>query len=625
MSDHKERFDLPLTLGDKEDRPNRKKYHSLVSSSAERVLALHKIKAHYKAISPSEDPSLFAHKALRELQINYILHENDISSIPSKGPALVVANHPFGGIDGLILTSVIHSVRKDFKILANFFLGAIPDLRPLFFLVDPFDTKSSISKNISAINRSVRWVREGHMLIVFPAGEVSHFSIRSLRVEDPKWSDTISRLVHLTKSPVLPVYFHGRNSILFQLAGFVHPRVRTVLLPRELLKKRTSDIELKVGRLIPYKRLSSIKEPARLTEYLRFRTYLLGKAFKRRKSISKASEKARLRKAKYQPVAPPQDVAVLEKELAGLPRDQRLLDGGEFFVYCGRSRQIPNILGEIGRLREKTFRLVGEGTGRSMDLDHYDEFYVHLFVWNTEKKEVVGAYRLGATDEILPKYGKNGLYTQTLFKYRNKLLDQLDPALEMGRTFVRKEYQRSYSPLLLLWKGIGHYVALHPRYRILFGAVSITRDYLTYSRKLIAAFMNNKHSLPGLSKMVKPRNRLRHKLAMSLKRGLAERWWEDIEELSTWISGIEKDGKGVPILFKQYLKLGGKVICFNVDPQFGNTLDGLIIVDLTLTDHKIMRRYLGEEGFEGFKRYHEKIIGGVSRSNLPLDSCANDF
>ena len=622
MSNNKEPFELPITLEDKGNHSNKKKYLSLISGSAERLLAIHKIKEYYNEISPSENPSHFVRNALNKLQINYVLRDADLSAIPSSGPTVVIANHPFGGIDGMILTSIIHSVRTDFKILANYFLGAIPDMRPLFFLVDPFETKRSTSKNISAVNRSVRWVRDGGMLIVFPAGEVSHFSLRRLRVEDSKWSNTMARLVHLTKAPVLPIYFNGHNSVVFQLAGFIHPRVRTVMLPRELLKKRTADIQLKIGNLIPYKRLSTIRDASKLTEYLRFRTYLLEKAFKKKGKIFKKSGEIPRRRENLEPIATPQTRSVLAKEVADLPGHQKLLDGGDFSVYCGRVTQMPNIVREIGRLREKTFRMVGEGTGKNTDLDRFDEFYVHLFVWSNELKEVVGAYRLGPTDEILPKYGKKGLYTQTLFKFRKRLLEQMDPALEMGRTFVRPEYQKSYSPLLLLWKGIGRYVALNPRYRFLFGAVSITRDYRTYSRKLIAAFMHNKHSWPSLSRMIKPRNRIRQKMTMRMKKKGAERWWEDVEEISAWISGIEEDGKGVPILFKQYLKLGGKIVCFNVDPQFGHTLDGLIIIDLTLTNKKIMTRYMGRDGFEIFKK-HQATLNTDSDifPRFSLDSC----
>jgi hypothetical protein len=302
----------------------------------------------------------------------------------------------------------------------------------------------------------------------------------------------------------------------------------------------------------------------------------------------------------------------MRKEVDSLPSGQKLISSNEFEVYYALAGQIPRLMKEIGRLREETFRMAGEGTGKAIDLDRFDNIYIHLFVWNRERNEVVGAYRLGASDEILAKHGKKGLYTQTLFRYHDRLLKEMGPALEMGRTFVRKEYQRSYSPLLLLWKGIGQYVVAHPRYRILFGAVSISNDYHSYSRRLMVAFLNMNRSLPDLGKMVKPRKPFRQKQVSGLH-WVNEDVEEGLDELSAWISGVEEDGKGVPILLKQYLKLGGKVLSFNVDKRFGNALDGLILVDLALTDHKILKRYMGDEGFNTFMNCHtEQSLPAIS-------------
>ena len=247
--------------------------------------------------------------------------------------------------------------------------------------------------------------------------------------------------------------------------------------------------------------------------------------------------------------------------------------------------------------------MAGEGTGNPIDLDRFDNIYTHLFVWNNVKNEVVGAYRLAPTDEILPKYGKKGLYTYTLFKFRDPFLVEIGPALEMGRTFVRREYQKNYSPLLLLWKGIGQYVVQHPRYKYLFGAVSISNDYQSYSRQLIAAFLKINNYSPELAKMIKPRNRFRQKRIVHLNSSLTDRHCSNIDELSSWVSRVEKDGKGVPVLLKQYLKLGGKVLSFNVDNDFGDVLDGLMLVNLTQTDPKLLKRYMGQDGLDRFLDY----------------------
>lgn len=592
-----------LRGSENEGSRTRRLLNRAANALAERLLAVHRIRGIYESLPACKDPFEFTQEALKALDVEPVVRERDLGAIPHSGPAVVVANHPFGGIDGLILISVLSRVRRDFKILANYFLGAIPDLEPVFFLVDPFGRKTSPAKNMAVIKQVIKWVKQGGMLVVFPAGEVSHLTWRSSKVQDPAWNDTAVRLVQSTKAPVVPVYFEGRNSKLFQAAGLVHPLLRTLMLPRELLKKRSSKIKLKIGSVIPYRRLKAFEKAADLREYLRFRTCLLALAFRGEKKLIRLPMKLENGLKKMETVMPQQEPMALRKEVDSLPPDQKLISGNEFEVYHALAGQIPRLMKEIGRLREETFRMAGEGTGKAVDLDRFDNIYIHLFVWNREKNEVVGAYRLGATDEILAKHGKKGLYTQTLFRYHHRLLKEMGPALEMGRTFVRKEYQRSYSPLLLLWKGIGQYVVAHPRYRILFGAVSISNDYHSYSRQLMVAFLSMNRSMPDLGKMVKPRKPFRTKQVSGLH-WVNEEVEEGLDELSAWISGVEKDGKGVPVLLKQYLKLGGKVLSFNVDKRFGNALDGLILVDLALTDPKILKRYMGDDGFNTFMHYH---------------------
>jgi putative hemolysin len=423
----------------------------------------------------------------------------------------------------------------------------------------------------------------------------------------------------MAKAPVLPIFFQGHNSTLFQAAGFLHPILRTLMLPRELLKRYGQEIRLKIGHPIPYKRLSLLNDPADLTAYLRFRTYLLEKAFTKSNGFLKLPLRKSRERGKFENIASPQEKSLLLKDVEGLPGHHLLLKSGSLSVYFARSHQMSHLLPEIGRLREETFRLAGEGTGKSIDLDRFDHDYIHLFIWNEENNEIVGAYRLGPTDEILPQKGKKGLYTHTLFKYKGTLLRGMDPALEMGRTFVRLEYQKSYSPLLLLWRGIGQFVVLNPRYKTLFGPVSITNDYRTYSRQLMAAFLKANNYLPDLSRLVKPRKKFKQKSMKSLGKNYSIYWQDDIEELSAWVSGIEGDGKGVPILLKQYLKLGGKILSFNLDPEFGNALDGLIMVDLLRTETRIMRRYMGEEGYKDFMHYHQ------SRSSAKKDDSGQRY
>ncbi len=587
------------------DNPFKRALSGLALSSLDRLLSLPTIRGYYHSLPQTKDPFDFINTALDKLDIGYSPQSNQKRTIPDSGPLIVVANHPFGGIDGLVLASIISQVRRDIRILANHYLGLFPELEPILFPVDPFGNRSSTNKNARSMLKAASWVKDGGILILFPAGEVSHFSISKKIITDPPWHNTIARLVHLTKSPVLPFFFHGKNSALFHIAGLIHPRLRTALLPRELLKKRSVNIHYKIGNPIPYKRLSDIKDINNLTSYVRFRTELLGKSNNRNNKILTFPMIDRFKK-KEMPVTSSEDHDFLIKEMTMLPADQKLVRNGDFSVYWARCTQIPRILHEIGRLRELTFRGTGEGTGNSIDLDRFDHTYIHIILWNEKNREIVGSYRIGRTDEILAREGKRGLYTYTLFKYRDSFLNNLGPALEMGRTFIREEYQKSYSALLLLWKGIGQYVVKNKKYRYLFGAVSISKNYQSYSKKLMVSFLEMNHGMPSLSKMIKPRTPFRITISRAgLNRVL--KWSNDIDEVSSWVSGIEKDDKGVPVLLRQYLKLGGKILCFNVDQNFNDVLDGLIFIDLLESDEKTLARYFGETGLKSFLAYHSGI------------------
>ena len=294
----------------------------------------------------------------------------------------------------------------------------------------------------------------------------------------------------------------------------------------------------------------------------------------------------------------------MESEIAALPPEALLDQQGDTTVFLAEANRVPNIVREIGRLRELTFRETGEGSGKEIDLDEFDTYYLHLFLWNRTTREVIGAYRLGQSDLILRNFGEKGFYTGTLFAYQRGFLERIDPALEMGRSFVRREYQRSYAPLLLLWRGIGAFLRSNPRYKILFGPVSISNEYHPNSRQLIVHFLKEYCRAEDLARFVRARSPLRTRPIQGWDSdgGNSVAW--DIEDLSAFIADIETDQKGVPILLKQYLRLGGKLLGFNVDPNFSNALDGLIVVDLVKTDPRLLERYMGKEAAASFLAYH---------------------
>jgi putative hemolysin len=590
--------------------PLPRKMFSVVGGAVEKMLAIDKINhIYYQAAESPEKETHFADRVLDNMDVSYEVATEDLARIPKTGPVVVVANHPFGGLEGLVLASLLKSVRPDVKLMANFLLERIPDLRDFFIFVDPFGRTESAKVNIKPLKETMAWLRGGNMLGVFPAGEVSHVNFRKGGVVDPPWSSTIARLIRKTETPVLPVYFVGTNSLVFQLLGMVHPRLRTAMLPHEFANKMNRTLHVRIGNLIPFEKLADLDEAA-LTEYIRMRTYHL------RDRKGDASQKKRvltlpvqitLPRAAMTPIVAPEPARILADELQQLPGGQKLLDNGNLEVYWAEARQIPRLLREIGRLREITFREVNEGTGQAIDLDPFDDYYVHVFIWQKIRQEVVGAYRLGKSDEILSRLGKRGLYTSTLFKYRKKLLKRISPALEMGRSFIRKEYQRNYSSLLVLWKGLAHYIAKNPDYKILFGPVSINSEYQSTSRQLLVGFLKMNESIPELARLVKARRPLRTNPLKYWKLRKMRRAVRDIDEVESLIADIETKLTGMPILLRQYLRLGGKLLAFNIDPNFSYVLDGLILVDLTKTDPKVLERYMGKTQAGQFLAYHGKV------------------
>ena len=572
------------------------------SGALERILGFRQAEEIYQDLLTKVDGRPLPEKLLNHLEVAYRVSERDLDRIPRKGPAVVVSNHPFGLLDGAILASVLLRLRTDVKFLANRMLAAIPEIRDLLIPVDTMAAADSARVNGRRLKQAFDFLTSGGLLAVFPAGEVAHFQWKQRATADPVWKPAVTRIIAIASRrvknlSVIPAYVGGSNSLIFQALGLVHPRLRTAWLVRELLNKRQRHIELRIGQPVPVERLVAIPSDEERTGYLRWRAHLLAhrNQFKPRSGLplgGRTSTGAML------PIAAPLPVESLVREVKGL---SPLLRSGEFAVYLSPAETIPALLEEIGRLRELAFRAAGEGTGKSCDLDSFDRYYLHLFLWNADKCEVVGAYRLGPVDLIERQFGVRGLYTATLFRYGPEFLDRLGPALELGRSFIRLEYQRALAPLLLLWKGIGRFITQNPRYKILFGPVSISNQYQAISRQLMVSFLQRRESLSEWAALVSSRNPFRPRVPLVPEPASAGL---DFEDLSAAVADIEPGQPGVPVLLRQYLKLGGKLLGFNVDPEFAGALDGLILVDLTRTEPKLLERYLGRAEAAQFLAFH---------------------
>jgi putative hemolysin len=575
----------------------------LASRIAEHALAFPTLnRIHQQTLSLGPARSFFE-RALEALDVNVRVPQEDLSRIPKTGPLIVVANHPFGGLDGIILTALLQRIRPDVKVLANHLLEMIPQIRDTMLFVDPFGGHAATTRNLSSIRAALRHMKDGGALAVFPAGEVSSFNRNTREIADIGWSSSVARLIRGSGARVLPVFFSGHNSAMFHVAGLIHPRLRTLLLPRELLRQRGQSITVHIGHPIAPAKLNEIDTDEQLASYLRARTYLLGG-----RSKSKAAVNPHKPAKIYEPIAHEEDSTQIAAEIAKIPSQNILASTGPLQVLYASAMQLDAALREIGRLREITFRKVGEGTGKARDLDEFDRHYLHLLVWNNQKNQVVGSYRMGLTDQILSTLGPIGLYTNTLFNFKPELLNQIDPAIELGRSFVRPEYQKEFAPLMLLWKGIAHFCARHPRYRRLFGTVSISNDYQSLSRQILMAFLNQNASSPDLARGVIPKNPPRFLRGRDHTSKLAALAVKSVEAVDELLGEIESDRGGMPVLLRQYLRLNAKLLGFNVDPDFGDVLDGLMLVDLLQVERAILTRYMGRENLADFYTFHGKQV-----------------
>ncbi len=519
----------------------------------------------------------FVDEILRLLGVKVEVNESDWKNIPLEGAFTAIANHPYGGIEGLILIKILCTVRPDAKVMANFILKKIPNLSDFFVAVNPFENVEH-SSSISGIKTTLSLLTSGVPIGIFPAGEVSTYKIDQQQITDKLWHPVVGKLIGKAKVPVLPIYFHGNNGLVFNLLSLIHPTLRTAKLPSELFNKKGHTIKVRIGKLIAFTDIPNNDNSTNILAFLRAKTYALGVGLENEKRIFSARNLFKI-KSKPQELAPAIAIDLMDAEVSKIRDSHKVWTEKNYEVYIAPTSYIPNIIKEIGRLREITFREIGEGTNKSIDLDSYDIYYSHLFIWDVETKMVVGAYRIGKGDEIFYSYGKKGFYIYELFKIKSQLFPVLRNSLELGRSWIRKEYQQRPLPLFLLWKGILKYLMDNPRYRYLIGPVSISNAFSKFSKSLIVNFIYRNHFDTEMAQMVKPRKQFKVDFS-KIDADLLTASSSSLKNLDSLIAEVETSHIKVPVLLRQYIALNAKIICFNIDPKFSDCLDGFLVLDL---------------------------------------------
>ena len=511
--------------------------------------------------------------------------------VPKKGAVVISANHPFGGIEGVILSLVLGQVRPDLKVLANKGLKLFPELSDYFIFTNPLNPGDR--ENLSSVRACHRHLKNGGALLVFPAGRVAYYQADKQRVSEHEWSRLVWQLISRNQAMHLPIFVNGHNSPLFYRLGRIYYRFRLLMLAREMLNKHDANVGLHAGRSVPASQFNRDAGESEHSALCRIMSYSHDPKWRYTWPDNDQS-------APQQRVSPQVSFAHIQRELDALPANQHLLDYKDYCVYFGYQHQLPTTVHEIARLREHVFRKHNEGSGEAIDSDKFDATYTHLFVVNRDKGIIIGAYRMGQTDRLMPDTSAEGLkhlYLSRMFDFGAEFVNRKEPCLEMGRSFLIPEYQRSYQGLYLLWRGIGAFVARHPQYRTLYGTVSISKLYDPRSVVLI------RDGLVTPTDSVQPKQ----SLPLSLHPEIADfsQDYDLSQHLTPLLANIESDSKDVPVLVRHYQKMGAQFHCLGIDTHFNFTPGLLLSVDLTKAPHKLMKLYMGKEYEDYLKHQRE--------------------
>ena len=518
----------------------------------------------------------FVNSVLDHLNIKIILSESDIKRIPKNGPLIAIANHPLGAIDGLIMLKIMLTYHPQTKLMANFLLKKIHPIANYICAVNPFETRKAIFSSSAGIRQALTHLANGNPLAIFPAGEVSSREHKfSGPVSDKSWDLSAVKLIKKAGVPVLPVYFHARNSDMFYLMTNINTDLRTAGLPAEFIKAKNKKIYVRIGYPLSKAEQSLADDIPQYANLLRSKTYQLMNSFA--KTRSNPLQKYFPRK-KVQEVLQYQSLSELQNAFKKLEGTNALLfTSGDYQVFFTEIDLYPQIKTELGRLREMTFRAVGEGTNKPIDLDKYDDYYHHLILWDKNVNEIVGAYRMALGIDVYKKYGIKGFYISELFHLHGGMHEILSQSIEMGRAFISRHYQQRPLPLFILWKGIVKVTLMYPQYRYLIGAASISNSYCLYSRSLMVEYLSKHHLDELLTHDVAPQLSFKSILKIQEKELMTH---SNIKEVEKLIEEIEPQGLKIPVLIKKYLLHNAKILGFNVDTAFNHSIDALMYIKI---------------------------------------------
>ncbi len=559
-----------------------------VASAAMKMAKLNELNTFYDKVKDKEGKEFFE-AFVKERNLKYVVFEEDLAKIQKEGPFIIVSNHPLGAIDGVLMTKIISEIRPDFKIMGNFLLEKIDPMKPYVILVNPFENNKEAYQSSGGMRETLRHLQGGGCIGIFPAGEVSNKNNEFGEVRDKEWEKPVLKLIKKAKVPVIPMYFHAKNSRLFYQMAKLHPNLQTLMLPAELLADRPEPVRIRIGKPVSVKVIDEFDTPEELGEFFQKKIYLLRSYYEKRKTLPDILKLPNLKinfplqraENLVQNIIDPTPQEDIEKEIEELHKNDRMLfKNGDYEIFFTTYDEIPSIMREIGRQRELTFRAVGEGSNLPFDLDEYDRHYRHLFLWDNAAKKLVGAYRMALGKEVVKNYGIQGFYTSSLFEYDQELQPFFRKVIEMGRAYIIGEYQQKPYPLFLLWRGIVHVCLRNPDHKFLMGGVSISNKFSEFSKSLMIEFIRSHYYDGAVAQYIHPKNEYKVKLRNRDKNLFLDDVEADLNKLDKIIDDLEPEMR-LPVLIKRYIKQNAKVVAFNVDPSFNDAIDGLMYIRIS--------------------------------------------
>lgn len=537
----------------------------------------------------------FSRDVIKEIGAGYEVPEEQLARIPAEGAFITVSNHPVGSIDGLILCDLVGHRRADYKIMTTYLLSLIPELADCFLPVDNFSGKLD-ARNINSMRICQKTLQAGGCLGFFPAGEVSTYQKAERRtalgtrpvIEDIPWSLTIAKLIKRAQVPVIPIYFDAANSPTFHRLGKINPYLRTIRLVHELFNKKGALVKVRIGQPIQPSEYADM-DPHMLSTYIRNRTYAL--------EAQCQEEPVAETQTHLQPLAAPVDPALVREEMERVT-NRVVFTSGDYRCYLVPSAEIPNTMKELARLREIVFRAVGEGTGLPQDTDQYDTYYRQLILWSISNQEIAGAYRIGVGSELMARpEGARSFYSDSLFHFQEGLTPYLPKAMELGRTIILPQYQRDVTTLKLLMSGILTSIGRIPGMEYTLGPASISNSIPYFYKSLIVHFMLKNCSALDTASMVKPGHPFQPDFLRVNPDSLLVNC-HSLDDLDRLILALSDGQYRLPVLLRKYVSFGARVVGFNVDPDFSNSLDAFVLQwvhDMPENSFRSMGRMLSEE------------------------------